>query len=90
MELQIFEKNGTFKVAGNVNHNTVAIFQSQLEQRLSQLQSVTLDVNQISSIDKAGIKALRSLYKKAFLIGKSFSIIGYGCKDIYNEFRATR
>tara|TARA_R110000868_G_scaffold93545_1_gene258666 strand:- start:302 stop:550 length:249 start_codon:yes stop_codon:yes gene_type:complete len=82
MGLKIFEKNGTFQVIGNVNHENVGLFQSHLENNLAKLKSVTLDVNQISSIDKTGIKALRTLYKKAFLVGKSFSIIGYGCKDI--------
>ncbi|ADV47457.1 hypothetical protein Celal_0100 [Cellulophaga algicola DSM 14237] len=80
-------KNGTFKVAGKINATTAPQFQSNFESNLDSLNKLTLDIDEITEVDAAGMKALRALYKKAFLENKSFSIIGNGCKDIYDDFR---
>ncbi|MFI8606243.1 STAS domain-containing protein [Cellulophaga baltica] len=90
MALKILStKNGTFAVEGEINAATASQFKSHFETNLNTLNVLTVDIDKITEVDATGMRALRSLYKKAFLENKSFSIVGNGCKDIYDDFRAS-
>ena len=41
----------------------------------------------VTEIDSDGVEALKTIYRNAISWNKPFSIIGYGCKEIYDELR---
>ncbi len=86
MALLIKEKNGKFCVKGNINAATVNSFKSHFEQILNTYGSLVIDIDNVTEIDANGMKALRALYINAFLKKQDFSIVGYGCKEIYDDF----
>lgn len=90
MGLEIIEKNGTFHIAGKIDLYSAPYFKSYLEENLSAHNSIKINTHGVTAIDKSGIKAIKSMYKKAFLTGKSFFIVGYGCKDIFESFRVSK
>lgn len=86
MAILIENQNNVFNVKGEINQLNAKILKSYIESQFHAYDRVVLNINDVRKIDKAGINILTSLYQVSLLKKKSFSIIGYGCKDIYDEF----
>jgi ABC-type transporter Mla MlaB component len=86
MALQILEKNGTFYLDGHLNTSTLKSFTSYFDYNLSQSNKVIINIDSIIEIDKSGLEAMRKFTQVAVLKQKIFSIVGYGCKEIYDDF----
>lgn len=86
MALQILENNGTFHLQGILNATTSRAFMNHFEHLLTSFKDVTVNIDKVKKIDKKGVLALKTLYVNALRENKLFSVIGNGCKDIYNEF----
>ncbi|MFD2567403.1 STAS domain-containing protein [Pseudotenacibaculum haliotis] len=86
MAILIENQKNVFNVKGEINQLNAKILKSYVESQFHAYDRVVLNINDVRKIDKAGINILTSLYKVSLLKQKSFSIIGYGCKDIYDEF----
>lgn len=50
------------------------------------LNSITLSIQDIVSMDKYGVAAITNLHKRVLVKNKKFSIIGFGCKELYDHF----
>lgn len=87
MALQILECNGTFYLKGALNVTTYTPFITRFEQVFKNTQDVTINIDQVKEIDRNGVNAFKIIYTSAQNDNKEFSITGYGCKDIYDEFR---
>ena len=87
MALQILEHNGTFYVKGEINASTLKSFQIHIEAITENYTTVNLNIEAVQEIDKSGIEALRGIYLNALRYNREFMITGYGCKEIYDEFR---
>lgn len=85
MSLIIKENNGIFLVEGSINTKTVAQFKNHLEFLLLYKNAVTIDIDGVSAIDKMGMNAIKALNNMALNSKKSFDIVGYGCKAIYED-----
>ena len=89
MSLQITEKQGTYYLKGKINASTFKAFETYFKYNLQIENKIIVNIDNVTEIDKAGLDTMRDLTKTAMLNLKTFSIIGYGCKDIYDDFNAT-
>lgn len=88
MELKITNCNNFFKIKGTLNKNNLEVFQSEFKNIFEKLNSVTISIEAIESMDRHGVNAFAELHKEAIAKHKSLSIIGLGCKDLYNHFKS--
>lgn len=89
MESRITQQNGIFLVEGAINANTALVFQNYLRTILNAYGELTINIENVTEIDAHGMNALRALYTNAERQNRPFDIIGYGCKEIYDDFRQT-
>jgi len=87
MALQIIEKNGIFLLNGPINNKTSKSFKSHMDILINELEDITINIDKVNEIDEAGLMLLRQYHSKSLMDNKDFSIIGYGCKEIYQDFK---
>ena len=83
MLLTIKENNGVILLEGAICSETVKKFKDHLEFLLVYKKSLTINIDRVTAINKAGLTVIEGLFNKAKISNKSFFIIGYGCKEIY-------
>lgn len=87
MDLQITSCNNFYKVKGHLNKSNVNIFIHEFENIFDSTETLTISIKDIESMDKYGVDALSKLHAEALMKNKQFSIIGYGCKELYDHFK---
>ncbi len=87
MALQILECNGTLYLKGALNLTNSNPLITHIERVFKSTKEVTINIDQVKEIDRSGVTAIKTIYSDAQKDNKQFSITGYGCKDIYDEFR---
>ncbi|WP_170233965.1 STAS domain-containing protein [Bizionia myxarmorum] len=87
MSLIISHYNNFFKVKGILDKKSVSMFQNEFEHVFDNLQSVTISIEELDSIDKFGVMALAKLHNESLQKKKQLSIVGFGCKDLYDHFK---
>lgn len=90
MTLQISKKNEIFYLKGRLNNSTLKSLITCFEYNLSRNKNVTINIDDVIEIDKSGLEAMRNFTKAAILKEKVFSIVGNGCKEIYDDFKETK
>ncbi len=90
MALQITQQNGTFLVSGKLNTSTTRSFIIHFEYIIEQHQNIVLNIDGVSEIDYDGLEGIKTLTAIALRNHKMFSVIGNGCKDIYQDFNASQ
>lgn len=88
MSLEITHYNNFFTVKGILDKSSVGTFQNKFERVFEKLQSVTISIEELESIDKFGVMALAKLHNESLVKKKQLSIIGFGCKDLYDHFKS--
>ncbi len=88
MSIIISHYNNFFNVKGTLDKKSVGQFQNEFENIFEKLQSVTISIEELESIDKFGVMALAKLHNESLLKKKQLSIIGFGCKDLYDHFKS--
>ncbi|RIA08540.1 hypothetical protein OE09_0355 [Flavobacteriaceae bacterium MAR_2010_72] len=88
MNLKITHYNNFFKIKGILNQKNVHIFQNAFAHIFETNNAVTISVEGLEGIDKYGIKALAELHEQSVSKQKSLSIIGMGCKELFNFFKS--
>lgn len=86
MSLEILRKNEVFYLNGKLNTLTARSFIFHFELMIKQLNTIVINIDNINEIDKDGLEAIKKIKNLAFKKNKTFSIIGYGCKEIYDDF----
>ncbi|MFD0990169.1 STAS domain-containing protein [Mariniflexile jejuense] len=87
MDLKISNCNNFFKIKGTLDKNNLDVFNSQFKNIFENLDVLTISIEEVESMDRLGVNALTALHKEAIAKNKSLSIIGLGCKDLYNHFK---
>lgn len=87
MDLKISNCNNFFKIKGTLDKNNLEVFKSEFKNIFDQVNSLTISIEDVDSMDRVGVDALTALHKEAILKNKKLSIIGLGCKDLYNHFK---
>ncbi|TNJ45226.1 hypothetical protein KFZ70_07095 [Tamlana fucoidanivorans] len=86
MNLKITNCNNYFKVKGILDKESVSLFNSEFENIFERTNAITISVQYVESMDKYGVNAIAKLYEEATRKNKSLSIVGYGCKELYQHF----
>ena len=87
MDLKITNCNNFYKVKGTLNRNNVKMFQNEFENIFEKVTNLTISVQDIESMDKYGVNAIAKLHEEALSKNKRLSIIGFGCKELYDHFK---
>ena len=90
MALQITQQNGTFSLSGKLNTTTSRSFVIHFEYIIEQYQNVVINIDGINEIDYDGLEAIKTVTAIALRKHKMFSVIGNGCKDIYQDFNCSQ
>ena len=88
MDLQITNYNNRFQIKGSLNKLNIQTFNSHFENIFDKLDEILLDIESVESIDRAGVMALARLHNESIVKSKRLSIIGLGCKELYQHFKA--
>lgn len=86
MSLKITENNGKFYLNGKLNNSTLNLFINYFEQKIAKKNNIIVNIDKVKEINKASLQAMRNFNELAILHQKQFSIVGYGCKEIYDDF----
>ena len=87
MDFQITNCNNFFKVKGILNKNSVSSFNDEFNNIFDKVNNLTISIQDIVSMDKYGVDAIAKLHEKALAKNKKLSIIGFGCKELYDHFK---
>ncbi|KJD31063.1 hypothetical protein PK35_16395 [Tamlana nanhaiensis] len=86
MELKISGYNNFYKVKGHLNKKNAYTFKAEFKNIFNKVDAVTISIQDVESMDKYGVAAISQLHFDALKQNKKLSIIGYGCKDLYEHF----
>ncbi|WP_299128145.1 hypothetical protein [uncultured Winogradskyella sp.] len=87
MDLQITNYNNRFQIKGTLNKLNLKTFDSYFANIFDKLDDILLDIESIDSIDRDGVMALAKLHNESIIKSKRLSIIGFGCKELYDHFK---
>lgn len=90
MALQITQQNGTFLLNGKLNTTTTRSFIIHFEYIIEQQENVVINIDGIKEIDQDGLEGIKTVTAIALRNHKLFSVIGNGCKDIYQHFNCSQ
>ena len=88
MDLQITNYNNRFQIKGTLNKLSIKTFNSYFTNIFDKLDEILLDIESVESIDRAGVMALARLHNESIVKSKRLSIIGLGCKELYQHFKS--
>ncbi|SDS23701.1 STAS domain-containing protein [Winogradskyella sediminis] len=88
MDLQITNYNNRFQIKGALNKLNIKTFNARFLNIFDKLDSILLDIEHVNSIDRAGVMALAKLHNESISKSKQLSIIGIGCKELYQHFKS--
>lgn len=88
MELQITNYNNRFQIKGTLNKLNLKTFNSHFANIFDKRDYILVDIEQVESIDRAGVIALARLHNESITKSKKLSIVGLGCKELYQHFKS--
>ncbi|MBC2844255.1 STAS domain-containing protein [Winogradskyella flava] len=88
MDLQITSYNNRFQIKGNLNKLNIKTFNAHFANIFDKLDNILLDIESVESIDRSGVMALAKLHNESITKSKRLSIIGLGCKELYEHFKS--
>ncbi|GAA4888590.1 hypothetical protein GCM10023311_10660 [Flaviramulus aquimarinus] len=89
MDLKITNCNNFFKIVGILNKNSLNVFQNEFNNIFERVNNLTISIQDIQSMDRHGVDAIAKLHQEALNKNKKLSIIGFGCKDLYDHFKTS-
>ncbi|TYA69949.1 hypothetical protein [Seonamhaeicola marinus] len=89
MELKITNCNNFFKIKGILDKKSISLFEEEFNNIFDRMDNLKVSIEAVDSMDRHGIMALTRLHEEALMRNKKLSIIGYGCKNLLAEFKAT-
>jgi len=88
MDLQITNYNNRFKIKGTLNKLSINTFNSYFSNIFDKMDEILINIEEIQSIDRAGVMVLAKLHNESINKSKKLSIIGLGCKELYDHFKS--
>ncbi|MFY0629596.1 MAG: STAS domain-containing protein [Flavobacteriaceae bacterium] len=89
MTLSLENQNNVFYAKGMIDEYNSEVLKRYILLQFQKNSNVTIDISGVFKIDKYGMRVLTSLYRNSLEKDKKFRIVGYGCKEIYDEFLAS-
>ncbi|MCF8273686.1 hypothetical protein [Yeosuana sp. AK3] len=87
MNLKITHSNNYFKLKGILDRDNLDLFQKEFKNIFDKVSNLTISIEEIEWMDKYGVKAMAGLHDEAIIKNKKLSIIGLGCKELYEHFK---
>ncbi len=87
MDLRITSCNNFFKLKGILNKTNVDVFESEFQEAFKRFNALTISVEGLESVDKHGVNALADLHNQSIENNIQLSIVGLGCKELYDHFK---
>ncbi len=87
MDLRITSCNNFFKLKGELNKRNIGLFQNEFQSAFEKFNRLTISVEALESIDKTGVNAITELHSMSIKHNVELSIVGSGCKELYNHFK---
>lgn len=88
MSLRITSCNNYFKLKGIFDKESMNVFKSEFENIFDYFSTLTINIEEIESMDGYGVSALANLHQQSIERNRKLSIIGLGCKDLYEHFKS--
>ncbi|WP_456441936.1 STAS domain-containing protein [Psychroserpens sp.] len=88
MDLEITNLNNFFTLKGALDRNNIYLFKSKFRNIFEKANVITISIENLKSIDRYGVNAIAQLHNESIVKQKRLSIIGFGCKDLYNHFKS--
>ncbi|GGD21415.1 STAS domain-containing protein [Hyunsoonleella pacifica] len=88
MELRITNCNNFFKLKGILNKDNVESFRLEFQEAFRKFDHLTISIEGLESVDRFGVDALADLHTESLKINKQLSIVGFGCKELYDHFKS--
>lgn len=88
MSLRITSCNNYFKLKGIFNKESMNVFKSEFDNIFDYFSSLTINIEDVESMDNYGVNALANLHEQSIARNRKLSIIGLGCKDLYDHFKS--
>ncbi|CAM1333076.1 hypothetical protein [Tenacibaculum aestuariivivum] len=86
MALQITRKKGKFYLKGKLNNSTANFFVTYFQYNIKKYKKLSVNIDGVKEITRDGLTAISTLISIALKKDKSFLVVGYGCKEIYDDF----
>ncbi|MBR9913375.1 MAG: STAS domain-containing protein [Algicola sp.] len=87
MNLEITSANNFFKVKGSLDRHNIHLFKKQFRNIFEKSNSITVSIEDLTSIDRYGVSAIAQLHNEALMKNKRLSIIGLGHNNLYDHFK---
>lgn len=87
MHFTIDNSSNFFQLTGNLNKTNAEAFENELGQALKSVDKLTINIENLDSIDRFGVKAFTNLHEQSIKENKELSIVGMGCKELYDHFK---
>lgn len=88
MDLKITNYKNYFKITGNLTKKNMTVFNKIFEDVFETKQDLTINIEEVNSIDDTGFDAMAELYSLSKTDGRSMSVIGDGNRAVYNYFNS--
>ncbi|MEW4923787.1 STAS domain-containing protein [Algibacter sp. 2305UL17-15] len=89
MKLNITICNNFYNLSGVLNSDTSTLLEQEIYSAYTKFDKLTINIENLKSIDSKGLDVLAKLHYQAAKDQKEFSIIGLGCKEIYDHFESS-
>ena len=87
MNLKITHCNNFFKLKGILDRKNLSLFYREFNDIFDRENSLTINIEEVEWMDRYGVKAMTELHNEAISKNKKLSIIGMGCRDLYDHFK---
>ena len=87
MTLKILKKKNIYHLKGKIITSDINSLVSYFTTKINKKNKIFLNINETQEIDKNGLKAIGQLMNLASSKDKRFTIVGFGCKEIYDHFQ---
>ncbi|MGC6429903.1 MAG: STAS domain-containing protein [Jejuia sp.] len=88
MDFRITTYNNYFKLKGSLNKKNIHVLQSEFRDAFQTHSKITVSIEDLDHVDRYGVNALASLHKQSIEKNVQLSIVGLGCKELYDHFRS--
>lgn len=87
MVLEISNCDNCYKIKGNLTKKTLKIFSYTFKDIFDKVEQLTINIEGLDSIDRDGVSAITKLHNRAISKNKKLTIIGLGCKELYQHIK---
>ncbi len=87
MVLEISNCDNCYIVKGNLTQKTLQTFQHTFKNIFDKIEHLTINIEGLDSIDRDGVSAITKLHNTAISKSKKLTIIGLGCKELYQHIK---